>query len=164
MASHWARSVVGQCWRPVWRHSVLWRHMMCHRRPIGQEYWHGGHVNTKASFYISLWTGSVLDWSPFTILNITYLKQWPWPLTYNLACRDILKANPHQSVPKRYHILCLLVKQFSQDSGDQRWGPYLQRCQWGFNMGKLKLSQISYPVVQCENWINYLYFNFRGPR
>ncbi len=33
----------------------------------------------------------------------------------------------------------------------QRWGPYLQSCQWGFNMGKLKLSQISCPVVQCEN-------------
>ncbi len=32
-----------------------------------------------------------------------------------------------------------------------RWGPYLQSCQWGFNMGKLKLSQISHPVVQCEN-------------
>ncbi len=32
-----------------------------------------------------------------------------------------------------------------------RWGPYLQNCQWGFNMGKLKLSQISYPVVHYEN-------------
>ncbi len=96
--------------------------------------------------------------------------------------------------------------------GFKRWGPYLQSCQWGFNMGKLKLSQISYPVAHCENrlyyitlpdimpagdlqayckcsclmqdfscesmmlnlapgghtvigiWINYLYFNFRGPR
>ncbi len=34
---------------------------------------------------------------------------------------------------------------------DERWGPYLQSCQWGFNMGKLKLSQISYPVVFCQN-------------
>ncbi len=33
----------------------------------------------------------------------------------------------------------------------QRWGPYLQSCQWGFNMGKFMLSQISYPVVHCEN-------------
>ncbi len=33
----------------------------------------------------------------------------------------------------------------------QRWGPYLQSCQWGFNMGKFKLSQISYPAVHCEN-------------
>ena len=33
----------------------------------------------------------------------------------------------------------------------ERRGPYLQSCQWGFNMVKLKLSQISYPVVHCEN-------------
>ena len=69
-----------------------------------------------------------------------------------------------------------------------RWGPYLQSCQWGFNIRKFKLSQIWYPVVHFENrslhtlyyitlpnlahsdytvtgiLINYLYFNFRGPR
>ncbi len=33
---------------------------------------------------------------------------------------------------------CQLFEQLNQ-----RWGPYLQSCQWGFNMGKLKLSQIS---------------------
>ncbi len=37
------------------------------------------------------------------------------------------------------------------ESDPVRWGPYLQSCQWGFNMGKLKLSQISYRVVHCEN-------------
>ncbi len=33
----------------------------------------------------------------------------------------------------------------------QRWGPYLQRCLWGINMGKLKLSQIPYPEAHCGN-------------
>ena len=31
----------------------------------------------------------------------------------------------------------------------KRWGPYLWSCLWGFNMGKLKLSQIPYPMVHC---------------
>ncbi len=34
---------------------------------------------------------------------------------------------------------------------------YLQRCLWGNNMGKLKLSQIPYPVA-------HLYINLRGSR
>ncbi len=29
----------------------------------------------------------------------------------------------------------------------QRWGPYLQVCQWGFNMGKLKCFQIPCPFL-----------------
>ncbi len=33
----------------------------------------------------------------------------------------------------------------------ERWGPYLQSCQWGFNMRNLKLSQILYPLIHCEN-------------
>ncbi len=36
-----------------------------------------------------------------------------------------------------------------------RWGPYLQRCLWGINMGKLKLSQISYPVAHCGKGFIY---------
>ena len=31
----------------------------------------------------------------------------------------------------------------------KRWGPYLQSCLWGFNMGKLKSSQIPHPMVHC---------------
>ena len=32
-----------------------------------------------------------------------------------------------------------------------RWGPYLQSCLWGFNVRKLKLSQLPYPMVHCGN-------------
>ncbi len=46
-----------------------------------------------------------------------------------------------------------------------RWGPYLQSCQWGFNMGKFKLYQISYPVVHCENRsLHTFYYINQGQR
>ena len=47
----------------------------------------------------------------------------------------------------------------------QRWGPYLQSSQWGINMGKFKLSQISYPVVHCENRsLHTFYYINQGQR
>ncbi len=42
-------------------------------------------------------------------------------------------------------------------SESERWGPYLQVCQWGFNMGKLKYFQIPCPLVCYENR------SFEGP-
>ena len=82
----------------------------------------------------------------------------PWENTFSKKNRNICCNYGH--VGLQYELKCLACL---------RWGPYLQSCQWGFNMEKLKLSQISYPVVHCENrsiriWTNYLYFNFRGPR
>ncbi len=41
----------------------------------------------------------------------------------------------------------------------QRKGPYLQSCQWGFNLGKLKFSQIAHTVVLCENRSLYTYIS-----
>ncbi len=32
----------------------------------------------------------------------------------------------------------------------KRWGPYLQSCLWGFNMGKMKFAKTISPVVHYE--------------
>ena len=45
----------------------------------------------------------------------------------------------------------------------ERWGLYLQSCLWGFNMGKVKLSQIPYPVVHCWNRSLHTYYYMTLP-
>ncbi len=45
---------------------------------------------------------------------------------------------------------CIRIKQFLK-LNFRKVGSIFAELPMGFNMGKLKLSQISYPVVHCEN-------------